>query len=201
MLQSKTFYLDRNIKFGWFMGTRILEKQIRIEICCNYMDIINGKIDNSFPWLNHVTIRTIWLNPVCEFPLIFVVRKFRENSYLELNLQWLFFCPFDLVTKEVWYRLACYWINIQKLDLAIITMISLGKWKGCIWILEGSDTNWKIRYKQKIFNRATFRLHCNNHLCVTYRDCCAKFASGICIIVKSAFLFNFLTKFDYKHLK
>ena len=33
------------------------------------------------------------------------------------------------------------------------------------------------------------------------RDCCAKFATGLCIIVKSAFLFNFLTKFDYKHLK
>ena len=34
-----------------------------------------------------------------------------------------------------------------------------------------------------------------------HRDCCAKFATGLCIIVKSAFLFNFLTKFDYKHLK
>ena len=33
------------------------------------------------------------------------------------------------------------------------------------------------------------------------RDCCAKFATGICIIVNSAFSFNFLTKFDYKHLK
>ena len=33
------------------------------------------------------------------------------------------------------------------------------------------------------------------------RDCCAKFATGLCIIVKSSFLLNFLTKFDYKHLK
>ena len=33
------------------------------------------------------------------------------------------------------------------------------------------------------------------------RDCCAKFATALCIIIKSAFLFNFLTRFDYKHLK
>ena len=33
------------------------------------------------------------------------------------------------------------------------------------------------------------------------RDYCAKFAAGLFIIVKSAFLFNFLTRFDYKHLK
>ena len=34
-----------------------------------------------------------------------------------------------------------------------------------------------------------------------HRDCCAKFATGICIIINSAFSFNFLTKFHYKHLK
>ena len=34
-----------------------------------------------------------------------------------------------------------------------------------------------------------------------YRDCCAKFATGLCIILKGAFLFKFLTKFDHKHFK
>ena len=35
----------------------------------------------------------------------------------------------------------------------------------------------------------------------TPRDCCAKFATGLCIIVKNPFLFNFLTRFDNKYLK
>ena len=47
--------------------------------------------------------------------------------------------------------------------------------------------------------------NCNMQNCpgkfikVEYIDCCAKFATGSYFIIKSAFIFNFLTRLGYKH--